>query len=312
MLCAAANLQQSFAGLRARLVPELDAAMGALPADVWHDLMEIRLRVGQQVRLRTPRRELTLSPVWQQEQQERQLMLFLQNSVYAYEEQLRSGFVTLPGGHRVGLVGEVWLADGRVQGFREVSSMNIRLARAVPGAARPFLRYMTEGGRVLRTLLAAPPAVGKTTLLRDIVRTLSDGAAGLPPLNIGLADERMEIAAVYNGRPQLDVGSRCDVISACPKARAVMLLLRSMGPQVIVTDEIGSAEDCRALAEALNAGVTVIASAHGGSYEELISRPRLGELVRQGFFERMILLRRTAVGIMPAAVYNAAGEVLPC
>ncbi len=303
---------QPFAGLRAKLTPELDQALQAAPSAVWHDLMEIRLRVGQKVRLRLSQHELTLPLIWRAEQQEHQLMLFLQNSVYAYEEQLRQGFVTLAGGHRVGLVGEVWLQDGRVQGFRELSSMNIRLARALPGTARPFLRYMTDSGRVLRTLLAAPPAVGKTTLLRDMVRTLAEGESGLPPLNIGLADERMEIAAVYNGRPQLDVGSRCDVISACPKAQAVMLLLRSMGPQVVVTDEVGSAEDCRALSEALNAGVSVIASAHGGSLEELRARPWLGELVRRGFFERLIFLRRTAAGVFPAAVYDASGEALPC
>lgn len=304
--------QAAFAALRARLTPELDDALAAVAPGIWAELMEIRLRCGRQVRLRLPQREITLPLIWRREQQERQLMLFLQNSVYAYEEQLRQGFVTLAGGHRVGLVGEVWQQDGRVCGFREVSSMNIRLARAVPGAARPFMRHIVAEGRVLRTLLAAPPAVGKTTLLRDMVRLLGDGAAGLPPLNIGLADERMEIAAVYEGCPQLDVGSRCDVISACPKAQAVMLLLRSMGPQVVVTDEIGSAEDCRALAEALNAGVSVIASAHAATREELLARPWLGDLLRQGFFERVILLRRTAGGIIPARVYDAAGAVLPC
>lgn len=278
-------------------------------------LMEIRLRLGQQVRLRPVREEvgeITLPLVWRHEQQKRQLMAFLRNSVYAYEEQLRQGFVTLPGGHRVGMVGEVWLENGHIGGFREISGMNIRLARAVPGVALPFMRYVISGGRVLRTLIASPPAVGKTTLLRDMVRLLGEGVAGLLPQNMGLADERMEIAAVYQGEAQLDVGSRCDVISACPKAEAIMMLLRSMGPQVIVTDEIGSAADRRALAEVLNAGVSVIASAHGGSLAELRMRPEIRELLEQGFFERVILLRRSSGKLLPEKVYDGAGREILC
>ena len=145
-------------------------------------------------------------------------------------------------------------------------------------------------GRVLRTLIAAPPGVGKTTLLRDLVRSLAEGEAGLPPLNIGLADERMEIAAAVEGVPQLAVGSRCDVISACGKAQAVMILLRSMGPQLVVTDEIGSQEDCQALA----------------------ARPWLGDLLREGFFERLLLLKRLGARLLPAAVYDKRGQSLPC
>ncbi len=169
-----------------------------------------------------------------------------------------------------------------------------------------------QQGRVLRTLLAAPPGVGKTTLLRDLVRSLAEGEAGLPPLNIGLADERMEIAAAVDGVPQLAVGSRCDVISACGKAQAVMILLRSMGPQLVVTDEIGSEEDCQALAAALNAGVSVLASAHGGSRAELLARPWLGDLLREGFFERLLLLKRIGGRLLPAAVYDKQGRALSC
>ncbi len=156
--------------------------------------------------------------------------------------------------------------------------------------------------------------MGKTTLLRDLVRILAEGEAGLPPLNIGLADERMEIAAAVDGCPQLPVGSRCDVISACSKAQAVMILLRSMGPQLVVTDEVGSQADCEALAAALNAGVSVLASAHGGSREELLARPWLGDLLREGFFERLLLLKREPAGLLtalaPAAVYDGQGRQL--
>ncbi len=302
----------AFEKLRALLTPALAAALAAEPDLSWDKLQEIRLRVAQPVRLCLAAGERTLPLRWAAALQEQQLRLFLQNSVYAYEEQLKQGFVTLPGGHRVGLVGEAWFADGRLGGFKQLASMNIRLARALPGVAKPFLPYILAGGRVLRTLLAAPPGVGKTTLLRDLVRTLAEGEAGIAPLNIGLADERMEIAAVADGVPQLDVGSRCDVISACGKAQAVMILLRSMGPQVVVTDEVGSREDCQALCAALNAGVAVLASAHGGSREELLARPWLGDLLRQGFFERLLLLKRAGGRLLPAAVYDAGGRALLC
>lgn len=302
--------------LKERLVPELAGLLwperaAAVQAAV-QNVQEIRLRVDQPVRLRLNSGERELPLVWTRDLQERQLMRFLHNSVYAYEEQLRQGFISLPGGHRVGLVGQAWFAEGELRGFKDIVSLNLRLAREVPGAARRFWPYIIGEGRVRRTLLASAPGVGKTTLLRDIIRGLAEGEAGLAPLNIGLADERMEIAAVYEGKPQLNVGSRCDVISACPKAQSMMILLRTMGPQVIACDEIGSREDCQALAAALNAGVAVLASAHGASREELLARPWLGELIAQGFFERLIVLCRDSQGLRPAAVYDSRGERLLC
>lgn len=286
------------------LLPELAAAISGAAAA---DLQEIRLRVGRPVRLTLAAGEQTLPLVWTVDLQQRQLMRLLDNSVYAYEEQLKQGFITLPGGHRVGLIGEAWYDEGRLGGFRDICSLNVRVAREVIGAAAPFWPWVISRGRVLRTLLAAPPGVGKTTLLRDMVRQLSDGAAGIAPLNIGVADERMELGAVCGGEPQLDLGSRTDIISACDKARAVAILLRSMGPQLVVTDEIGSAADAQALSDALNAGVGVLASAHAASYGELLARPHLGELAAAGFFERVIFPVRRGGGVFPGAVYDGQG-----
>lgn len=292
-------------GLLRLLIPELRAELLRL-GDL-DDLQEIRLRLGQPVRLRRARREQDLPLLWQEEQQQNQLMLFTENSLYAFEEQVRQGFITLPGGHRAGLCGTAWYDEGRLAGFRDIASINLRIAREIPGVARPLLPYIISGGRVRRTLLAAPPGVGKTTLLRDLARLLAEGEAGIAAQNVGIADERQELAAVYAGRPALDLGSRCDVISGCAKALAVAMLLRTMSPDVIITDEIGSAADAAALQEALNAGVSVLASAHAAAYDELLARPSLKELLLGGYFERVILPERRGGRLAVRAVYDESG-----
>lgn len=290
------------------LVPELSGLLRE-QSDL-SDLQEIRLRLGRQVRLVGAGGEVGLPLIWNEELQGRQLMMFTESSLYAFDEQVRQGFIALPGGHRVGLCGVAWYEGEGLGGFRDIGSMNVRVAREVKGVARPFLPYVISGGRVRRTLIAAPPGVGKTTLLRDLARLLSEGAAGIAPQNVGIADERQEIAAVYRGVPMLDIGGRCDVISGCVKAQALTMLLRSMSPDVLITDEIGTAADAAALREALNSGVAVLASAHADGYAELLARASLGELVLGGYFERVIFVRRQGGGLLPSAVYDEVGERL--
>lgn len=273
-------------------------------------LQEVRLRCGQPVRLRTAQGEHTLPLIWGKDEQQSQLMLFTENSLYAFEEQVKQGFITLPGGHRVGLAGEAWYNGGNLAGFRDISCLNLRVAREVVGAAEPFLPYVVGGGRVKRTLIAAPPGVGKTTLLRDLARRLAEGVPGLVPQNIGIADERQEIAAVYMGQPMLNVGSRSDVISGCGKALALGMLLRSMAPDVLITDEIGTPADAAALQDALNCGVAVVASAHAAEYAELLARPVLKGLLLGGYFERVILPERRGGRLLPHAIYDGNGERL--
>ena len=132
-----------------------------------------------------------------------------------------------------------------------------------------------RNGRVYHTLVISPPQAGKTTLLRDLARLISEGAGilGQAGKKVGIVDERSEIAGCFQGVPQLDIGTRTDVLDACPKAEGIMLMLRSLSPQVIVTDELGRAEDVQAIAEAVSAGVSVITSVHGSSLEEICQRP---------------------------------------
>lgn len=300
---------QDLAGLWALLVADLQGALGAGP-DVLGDVQELRLRLGQRVRVRRVAAEQALPLEWDEALMQAQLMRFTENSLYAYEEQLRQGFVTLPGGHRVGLCGRAWYSAGQMAGLRDISSMNVRVARAVPGVAQAFWPLVVDAGRVRRCLIAAGPGVGKTTLLRDLARGLADGVAGVPAQNVGIADERQELAAAYMGRAMLPVGARCDVISGCAKADALVMLLRCMAPDVLVTDEIGTAADACALRDALNCGVAVLASAHAADYAELLGRPALADLLLAGYFERVIFVERRGAALLPRAVYDSNGERL--
>ena len=213
---------------------------------------------------------------------------FTRSSAYAFVNELTSGYITVEGGHRIGFCGKCAVTDGQVGALKEVSSINVRVARQIIGAADGVMDSVVRDGRVRNVLIISPPGCGKTTLLRDIARQLSNGFSGFDGANVAIADERSEIAASFQGVPQNDLGIRCDVMDACPKARGIMMMLRSMAPDVIITDEIGTREDAAAIHEALNAGVCVIASAHGGSVEEVARRTTLSDVI--GAFDCFLVL----------------------
>lgn len=219
------------------------------------------------------------------------------SSIYALEEELRNGFLTLPGGHRVGITGKALLEKGRVKTLKYFSGFNIRISHEIKGAADRVLRYLVKrtGNGVYHTILVSPPRCGKTTLLRDIIRQLSEGVPwlNLPGLTVGVVDERSEIAGCYKGIPQRDLGPRADVLDGCSKAEGVMMLLRSMSPDVIAVDEIGRKEDVEAIEEVLNAGVTVLATAHGNGLSDVKKRPALKYLVELKIIQRFIILGRS-------------------
>lgn len=240
---------------------------------------------------------------------DRMVLLLTGSSFYALEQELGQGYITLPGGHRAGLCGQAVVEAGRLKTLRHISSINLRFARPVEGAANSLLPYLwRQDGKLCHTLLVSPPRGGKTTALRDIALALSEGRGGRPPLHVAIADERGEIAGAYEGVPQLPVGLRTDVLTGCPKAAAMMALIRAMAPEALLTDEIGRPEDVFALQEALNAGVTVIATAHGASRQELLARPCTGELLQQGFFERLLFLHRQQ-GSLLAEAYDQEGAL---
>ncbi|SDR89348.1 stage III sporulation protein AA [Paenibacillaceae bacterium GAS479] len=232
------------------------------------------------------------------------------HSLYAMEEELKKGYITVTGGHRVGLAGRTVLEHGEVKAIRDIGGFNIRIAREAVGAADRLAPQLADSSRrtILSTLIIGPPRMGKTTMLRDLARIVSSGAwkdpaqAGWPGRRVAIVDERSEIAASVKGVPSFDVGPRTDVMDACPKAEGMMMMLRSMSPEVIMADEIGRTEDAVAVREAAHAGVAVVATAHASSLEEAKGRPILRELLMEGTFSRCVILSRGNSGFMAQAI----------
>lgn len=222
------------------------------------------------------------------------LEIMSRNSIYAFQEEIKNGFITLAGGHRIGISGKAVIEDGKVVNIKEFSSLNVRVSKAVEGCSLKILKFIInkDTNNVYNTLLVSPPQCGKTTLLRDLTRVLSSGVRekGIKGMKIGLVDERSEIAACYKGIPQFDVGPRTDILDACPKSLGMIMMVRSMSPQVIITDEIGDRGDKESIETILNAGVKLIASAHGYNISELKSRQEVLALIKRHVFDRYIVL----------------------
>lgn len=216
--------------------------------------------------------------------------LVTSSSVYALEEELKRGYITLRGGHRVGIAGTAVRRDGMVKTQKDVAAFNYRCARERKDCGLPLLRFLLRDGKFENTLLFSAPGCGKTTLLRDLTRLLSGGTSFLSPQNITVVDERGEIAAVYRGSPRYDVGPFTDVLSGFSKEDGITLALRSLAPNILVTDEIGSSEDRAAVEDAVRCGVKLLLTAHGGTLYELLHRPVIRELLQSGVFCYLVLL----------------------
>ncbi len=267
-----------------RMPAELAQELGSLPSEVWEEVEEIRLRNGQPVCLRCGVRERHLTYRVDTKCLQNTLNQLIQYSYYAYEDDLAKGFITIEGGHRVGICGRMVVKQGQPSVMREISSMNIRFARGIKGCGRKILPEIMKEGKPMNTLIISPPGCGKTTLLRDLARELSENR-----FHVAVCDERSEICGMYQGRPSFDLGPRCDILDGCDKTWGIPLLIRSMGPQVLITDEIGRPEDVSAVMQCLVSGVTLLTSIHGTCLDDVLRSP-VGELVEKGIFRRLVYL----------------------
>ena len=286
---AAARLDQA-AGL---LPTPLRQRVQALPRERRAQAEELRLRRGRPLFVLTPQGEEPLEDTSVTGRDlETVLELASASSVHTVMEQIKNGFVAVEGGHRLGLCGAGVMEGGRLVNVRELSSLSLRVAREFKGLSKEVLPKLWGVHGLESTLILSPPGGGKTTLLRDLIRAISSGE-GCPPRRVGVADERGELAAVAGGTPTLDVGPRTDVMSGCPKEVGLMTLLRGMNPQVLAVDEVTAAEDVAAMSQAAGCGVTLLATANGGTLADLDRRPLYRELMAQGVFGRLVLIRGT-------------------
>ena len=216
------------------------------------------------------------------------IQMITRYSMYAYQDNIRQGYVTISGGHRVGLIGQTMADKGRICGQKYISFMNIRVAHEVIGCADKLMDFICDGS-FKNTLLISPPGCGKTTLLRDIVRHISYGKK-CRPMKVALVDERSEIAACHVGIPQNDIGPRTDVMDMGLKAEGMLMLVRSMSPEVIAVDELGGREDMEAVRQIICCGCKVLASVHGYSIKDCYKRPELISLLGADGFERAVVI----------------------
>lgn len=304
---------------------ELRQVFLKIPQDWQLKLIEIRMRINQPLELNCGATDSFITSKGNLTQDFKEAMLinadafrktlnaFTTGSFYALEEEINQGYLALPGGHRVGITGQVFYNGERIRVIRNISSINFRIARAIKGIARPLLPFLWKGGRFLKTLIIGAPATGKTTLLREIIREISTGVPSLriPGIHVGLVDERSEIAGSYQGIPQLDVGPRTDVLDGCSKRDGVYLLLRAMNPHLIATDEVGREEDFRVIEDIINAGISFLATAHARNLTEAILRPGLKRVLQEGAVERLVTVsNRLGIGTVESVRSGVSGPEL--
>ena len=258
------------------------------------NLEEIRIRNNRPIFLKIGQSEQQVNYIINTNDALEILQKICDNSIYTYQNQICNGYITIKGGHRIGITGNIVIKDGQVTNISHIYSLNFRIARQVIDCSNKILESVLDlkNNTVFNTIIISPPGRGKTTILRDLIRKISDGIPEISfkGINVGVVDERGEIAAMYKGIPQNDIGRRTDILDNIPKDIGMKMLIRSMNPKVIVADEIGSAKDIDAIKYAICSGVKGVFTAHGNGVKDIINNPILNELYITDGIERVLAI----------------------
>lgn len=259
------------------------------------EIQEIRLRIGRPLCVTVMGKEYFVNENGEKTSYGNPSVIICQNdidetfravveySVHSFSKELKNGYVTIEGGHRVGICGTAVCGKDGVETIKNISAMNFRIAREFLGSADKISEKIFSRG-LFGTLIIGPPSSAKTTVLRDLCRQLGNRVC------LSVIDERSEIAAAYHGIPQNDVGMFTDVFDSYPKKEGIITALKVMSPKIIAVDELGSEEDCLAVEQCMNCGVKILATAHAGSIEEIKARKHIWNLCKERIFEKIVLL----------------------
>ncbi|MEJ8776505.1 stage III sporulation protein AA [Pseudogracilibacillus sp. ICA-222130] len=268
-----------------------------------NQLEEIRLRIQKPIELNFFQNHILLDYTFTEQERMYFLRQLTNHSIYRMDEPFKQGFLTISGGHRIGFSGEVLTDEKKI---KEATFFNIRIAQEIKGIAKPLLNNIKEGNTLQHTIIFGAPQTGKTTLLRDLAKQISDD--GMISQKVAIVDERSELAACKNGIPQLDIGVRTDIMDNCLKQFGMFMMIRSMSPQILIIDEIGSIEDVQAILEAIRTGVTIICTAHSNNMDELMERPQLKSLFEQQLFKRFVHVTRDTNGAFSFTMFHKKNE----
>ena len=278
-----------------------DEILRVLPLDISSEikgylinesLQEIRIKANKPIIVNLSNKEVILDRSATTNDLKQILVRISNYSLYAYEEEIKQGYITVKGGHRIGMAGECVISQGEVKTIRNISSINMRICREVKGSSNEIMKFIVSNDRVYNTLIISPPKCGKTTILRDMARNISNGMPinNLTGKKVSIIDERSEIASCFNGVPQLDVGIRSDILDNCFKKDGMIMAIRSLSPEVLICDEIGTDGDIEALNMAFNSGVNIVVTIHGYNIDDVYKRNVFKDLLEKSILERIVVL----------------------